>query len=74
MGILDGLDVITYQRSCRVRTVIGELEKSDAQILTEALANHEKFSNYQLSVALSARNVKLSEDAIRRHRLKRCSC
>jgi len=74
MGLLDDLEPVVRITTCRVRTVMEELEKTDVQILQEALANEVKFSNYRLSVALNSRGVKLSEDAIRRHRLKRCSC
>lgn len=74
MGILDGLDVIKHQRPCRVRAILDELDKSDKQILNEALADEAKFSHYKLSIALNKRNVHASEDAIRRHRNGICSC
>jgi hypothetical protein len=51
-----------------------EFDESDARIFTEALSDHDAWSNHQLSAALTKRGVPISEKAIRKHRSGLCSC
>ncbi len=74
MGKLEGLAPIKKPKPCRVRTLISEMSKEDAKILSEAVEDTKKWTPYTLHFALAARDIHLTEDAIRRHTNKVCSC
>lgn len=59
---------------CKVRTTAATLESKDSKIFLEAIADTEKWSDKGLSVALSGRGVKISNEAIGRHRRQLCAC
>lgn len=61
-------------RPCRVRTVMAELEKMDAEILEAAVMNSKDWSIKTLSIELSKHNIHLSETPLTKHRAKACSC
>lgn len=74
MGLLDGLEPTKKARPCRVRTVLGELDKKDAAILATALLSVDLWPSKTLSNALKQRGVLLSDNAITHHRSGSCSC
>jgi hypothetical protein len=74
MGLLDGLEPPQKTYSCRIRTLFGELDAKDIEILKEALADEKTWSINGLKVALAVRGIKVSTDAINRHRQGACNC
>lgn len=74
MGLLDGLEPHKKARPCRVRTLLGELDKKDVDTLNTALLSVDLWPARTLSVALKQRGVLLSDSAITHHRTKACSC
>jgi hypothetical protein len=74
MGLLDNLEPHKKNRPCRVRTVLAELDKDDANTLTSCLLSPDLWPAKTLSVALRQRGLLLSDSAITHHRSKACSC
>jgi len=74
MGLLDGLEPEKRVRPCRVRSILSELDKKDAEILSAALNAVESWAAKTLSNALKMRGVVLSDGAIASHRRGSCSC
>ena len=72
--MLEGLQPISDKRSCRVRTLLNELDEKDAQILADAIKDENRWSASGLSSALSSRRLSLSKDSIAKHRKGNCSC
>ncbi len=71
--MLEGLEPTKNYR-CKVRDTAKGLEDKDSKIFLEAVADNEKWSDKGLSVALAFRGVKISNEAIGRHRRKFCAC
>jgi hypothetical protein len=59
---------------CKVRTVMAELEKMDAEILEAAVMDSAKWPIKTLSIELQKHGIVLSENPISKHRAKACSC
>ncbi len=74
MGLLDGLEPQKKERPCRVRTLLTELDKKDADILRTAVMSVDLWGAKTLSVALKQRGVLVSDSAITNHRKGGCSC
>lgn len=74
MGLLDGISPHQKSRPCRVRTVMNELDKDDANTLTNCLLSPDLWPARTLSVALKQRGLLLSDNAIGNHRKGACSC
>lgn len=72
--MLEGLTPATHERKCLVTKVAESLDKDDAKILNDALADQGKWSSNALSEALGKRGVKLGDSTIRKHRDKMCLC
>lgn len=72
--LLDNLTPPQKIYPCRVRELYESLDKSDADILREAIGNIESWAAKTLSNALRERDVSLSDLSITRHRTNRCSC
>lgn len=60
-------------RSCAVRTILGQLEKKDQEILREALASND-WPALTLAKELTSRGLLISDGAITKHRKGTCSC
>jgi hypothetical protein len=71
--MLEGLEPNKNLR-CKVRTTAASLEDKDSKIFLTAIADTDKWSDKGLSVALSGRGVKISNEAIGRHRRELCAC
>jgi len=71
--MLEGLEPTKNYR-CKVRDTAKGLEDKDSKIFLEAVTDTEKWSDKGLSVALAFRGVKISNEAIGRHRRKFCAC
>lgn len=62
------------QFPCKVRKILGDLDKKDAEILIQALKSPDVWPARTLSNALKARGVSLLDSSIVRHRDGHCSC
>jgi hypothetical protein len=74
LAILDDLEPPRRQTPCRIRTVLRELDEADGKKLTQALDDKESWPAYTLYKSLYKLGVKISADAITRHRTGVCSC
>lgn len=74
MSLLSGLTPPVKQTSCKVRTLLENLEPIDAKILEQALADSVTWPARTLQVALSERKIIVSDISIGRHRKGQCSC
>lgn len=74
MGILDNLEPRKRVYSCRVRTVLTELDDADRKILEAAIADTDSWSNNGLADSLRKRGIDLKSEPIRQHRMGSCSC
>ena len=74
MGLLDGLEPYVKARPCRIRSLLTELEKKDAEILLTALNSPDLWPAKTLSNALKIRGLLISDNAISQHRKGACSC
>ena len=74
MGILDNLQPTNRSYSCRLRTILNELETTDQQILEAAIQDVANWSASALSKALTARGIKIADTSISKHRDGNCSC
>lgn len=71
--MLEGLELPTRERPCKVRDLIATLEPKDQEILKKALANPD-WPHLTLANELKSRGLDISESPIRSHRQGRCSC
>jgi hypothetical protein len=55
-----------------IRTVLGNLDLGDQNILRDALADHDAWSHRSLAKALTDRGLPLGEHIIRQRRNKPC--
>lgn len=72
--MLETLKPYEKARSCRVRTILSELDAKDAAILTEALKDQKAYPHSYLSKRLKERDIMISDIVIARHRQGICSC
>lgn len=71
--MLEDLEPIRQLR-CKVRNTAEGLPDKDSKIFLSAIEDREKWSDKGLSVALAGRGVKISNEAIGRHRRQLCAC
>ena len=72
-NMLDDLKLPQRVGSCKVRTIKQILDVKDAEIL-EASVMDVRWPLTVLSRELNKRNISISDNSMRRHRLKECSC
>ena len=73
MGLLDDLKPTQRQFPCKVRDVAASLEQADKDILLEAVMN-EDWKYYTLEQVLLKKGLRISQGAIKHHRIKACPC
>jgi hypothetical protein len=71
--MLEGLTPPVKIGACRVRTIYESLEPKDQVMLKEALAN-PNWTHSGLALELTNRGLSISDQALRTHRLGRCTC
>ena len=71
--MLEGLEPVKSFR-CKAKNTADLLDEKDRKIFLDALSDTEKWSDKGLSVALIARGVNISNEAIGRHRKQLCAC
>jgi mRNA degradation ribonuclease J1/J2 len=72
--MLDGLTPYGKQLTCRVRSVLEELDEKDREILIAAIANSKTWQARTLENSLRERGITISDTSITRHRQGHCSC
>lgn len=75
MSLLDGLAprAKKHIHTCKVRTIAQQLDEADATIYWEAIDNHAWPAN-DLERQLGTRGIQITQNTIRRHRNRGCSC
>lgn len=72
--MLENLTPPTKNRSCKVRTVLNQLDDKDKEILVAAIADENLWPAKTLCNALQGRGISLLDVSISRHRNGICSC
>ena len=70
---LKDLSIPTKFAKCKVSVILQGLSAEDAEILTDAVMNPE-WPLTVLSRELMKRDILVSDNTLRRHRLKGCPC
>jgi hypothetical protein len=71
--MLEGLTPPVKIGSCKVRTIHNSLDPKDQEMLKQAIANPD-WTNLGLSRELTHRGLSISDQALRTHRIGRCTC
>jgi hypothetical protein len=71
--MLENLEPPVKIASCKVRTVLEDLEAKDRDTLAKALVD-QRWTPHALSVALEQRGLALAGKLIGRHQKRKCSC
>lgn len=71
--MLEDLNIPQKRVPCKVRTISETMSNQDKDILLNAVMNPE-WPMTTLATELLKRDIQLSEQSIRRHRKKACSC
>lgn len=71
--MLDDLKPPKKVGSCRVRSIKQSLSDKDAVIFEDSVMD-EAWPLLVLARELNKRNISISDNSLRRHRLKGCSC
>jgi len=71
--MLENLQLPAKQYSCRVKTVLSELDSKDQKILADAVMSPE-WPIGTLENSLRKLEIMLSYSSIKRHRTNGCSC
>jgi hypothetical protein len=71
--MLEDLSIPSKASRCKVDGVKKSLSDKDAKILEDSVMNPE-WPLLVLSRELKKRNINISDNSLRRHRLKDCSC
>jgi len=72
--MLEGLKPTHKELSCKVRTILGQLDQADADLLEQYLADVDTWPSNSLSKALKTRDVHVSPNTLQKHRIGGCSC
>ena len=59
---------------CKIDQILQTLDKSDAEILTNAIANPDLWGARTLSTALRERGISVADTTITKHRSGTCAC
>jgi FixJ family two-component response regulator len=71
--MLEDLELPKKVWPCRIRTVKADLSEKDSEILDKIVMNYE-WPLRTLSNQLKKRGIDISDNSIKNHREKRCSC
>jgi len=72
--MLEGLEPPKKTYSCKVGSVLSELDIDDTQIMLKALADEDTWPAWTLSQALKSRGIQVGDTPIRNHRRGSCRC
>lgn len=59
---------------CKVAQVMQDLSESDQKILTDAIADKDRWAAKSLSNALRGKGLSIADTTIAKHRNKVCAC
>jgi len=59
---------------CKIQQTLDTLDDKDTKILTDALADKDRWSDKGLSTALRQRGLSIADTTIAKHRKKACAC
>jgi len=71
--MLEGLEPPVKIGACKIRTIHDALKPEDQEMLKKALAN-PLWTHSGLARELCDRGLQISDQALRMHRLGRCTC
>lgn len=71
--MLEGLTPPVKLGACKIRTIHDAIEPKDQEMLKQALAN-PLWTHSGLARELTDRGLPISDQALRTHRLGRCTC
>lgn len=72
--MLEGLTPNKKQQNCALHKLIETLDKTDRDILEQAVANVALWTSNSLSNALRDRGIVIADHTITKHRNKVCVC
>lgn len=72
-NMLDDLKLPARKFTCKVRSIKETLDTKDAVIFENSVMD-QAWPLTVLSRELNKRNISISDNSMRRHRLKECSC
>lgn len=72
--MLENIENYASKGRCKIQRVKADLSPEDVDLLTQYLADEEKWSHYYLTKALNKTGIRISETIIRRHRAEECAC
>lgn len=73
--MLEGLEPIKSKSVyCKIAQTLETLDKKDQDILNQALADKDKWSDKGLSTALRQRGLSIADTTISKHRKLICAC
>ena len=73
--MLEGLEPAKSKSEyCKVQQTLETLDDKDTKILTDALADKDRWSDKGLSTALRQRGLSIADTTIAKHRKKACAC
>jgi hypothetical protein len=72
--MLENLQPPEASRSCRIGSILADLDEPDQVILNDALADQVRWSSHALMIALKERGVQVSIHPIINHRRGICKC
>ena len=72
--MLENLKPQSREHSCKVRTVLMQLDTADRDALQGYLDDYDTWTANGLSKALRTRDVEISANTIQKHRNNACSC
>lgn len=59
---------------CKIKQTLETLDAKDQKILTDALADKERWSDKGLSTALRQRGLSIADTTLSKHRKQICAC
>ena len=74
MGLLDDLTPHVKKYSCKIATILSELEPADRAILEAALQDTNTWTSRALANAVRQRGITLVDTSVTKHRNGLCSC
>jgi hypothetical protein len=72
--MLENLQPPDSSRSCRIGSILADLDKNDKTILSDALNDPVRWSSHGLMIALKERGISVSIHPILNHRRGICKC
>lgn len=73
--MLEGLEPVKSKSEyCKIQQTLETLDAKDQKILTDALADKDRWSDKGLSTALRQRGLSIADTTLSKHRKQICAC